>query len=160
LASEFLRKAKEGQEVELFGPAGKFVLDLNGKDKDKDLMFIASGVGIAPFVGMVENLLNNGFKKKIILLKSARTEADTLYEKEFGKMSRKYKNFKFYNVYSRPKGKIENKGYLQDFLEKYLPEGFKGNFYICGLQEMINSVGDKLIDKGFSEEQIFYEKFD
>lgn len=160
LASEFIRKAKKGDEVELFGPAGKFILDSEGKDKDKDLFFIAAGVGIAPFAGMIKDTLNKGNKNKIILTKSSRTEEDSLYDNLFEKLSNKHKNFEFHNVFSRPLGKSENKGYVQDFLEKYLPENFDGNFYVCGLQEMINSVGDRLVELGFNEEQIFYEKFD
>ncbi len=156
LASEFIKTLKQGNEVELFGPAGKFTVN----DFNKDLIFIAAGVGIAPFRGIIADLLSRNFDKEIILLKSARSEEDSLYDKEFGRLSKEHTNFKFYNIFSNPKNSPLDKGYVQDFLDKYTTHNFTGNFYICGLKEMIEDVKKKLQSLGFEEKQIFYEKFD
>lgn len=156
LASEFIKKIKIGEDVELFGPAGRFVTGF----PNKDLIFIASGVGIAPFMSMIPDLLHNGFQKKIILLKSARTEEDSLYDKELDSLTKKYSNFEFYNIFSHPRNNELDKGYVQDFLEEYVPEDFKGDFFICGLGQMIIDVKAKLSAMNFKEEQIFTEKFD
>jgi ferredoxin-NADP reductase len=155
LASEFVKILKAGDEVELFGPAGKFVVN----NFDKDLFFISAGVGIAPFMSIVPDLLKKGFHKNIILLKSARNEDESLYDKELKDLSDKYLNFKFYNIFSHP-NKSQNQGYVQDFLGMYIPNDFDGNFYICGLKEMIEDVNEKLLSLGFKNEQIIYEKFD
>lgn len=155
LASEFIKSLKEGDEVELFGPAGKFIVD----NLDRNLIFIASGVGIAPFMSIIPDLLNKNFDKKIILIKSARTEKDSLYEKELSKLMKSHDNFIFYNVFSNPVDNKLNKGYVQDFIDKYISKDFNGNFYISGLKEMIKDVKEKLLSMGFSEDQIFYEKF-
>jgi len=155
LASEFVKTLNKGDEVELFGPAGKFVVS----DFNKDLIFIASGVGIAPFMSMIPDLLKRGFDKSIILLKSAKNEEDSLYNEELEELQGKYSNFQFYNIFSHPI-KSQNHGYIQDFLERYVPENFKGNFYICGLKEMINDVRKKLLSLNFKEGQMFNEKFD
>ncbi len=156
VASEYVRKLKLGDEVELFGPAGKFVVN----DFNKDLIFIAGGVGIAPFMSIISDLLNRKFNKKIILIKSSRTENDSLYDAELEELSAEYPNFVFYNVFSNPRRKDLDIGYVQDFLEKYTPEKFSGDFYICGLKEMIERVEEKLLSLGFKQEQIFKEKFD
>ena len=156
LASEFVKTLKLGEEVELFGPAGKFVIN----DFDKDLTFIAAGVGIAPFMSMIPDLLKRGFKKNILLLKSARNEKDSLYDSELDELRELNYNFKFYNIFSHPIAKNQNQGYVQDFLEKYILHDFNGNFYICGLKEMIDDVKMKLLSLGFKEERIFNEKFD
>lgn len=154
LASEFVKTLVYGNEVELFGPAGKFVIN----DFNKDLIFIAAGVGIAPFMSMIPDLLKRGFSRKIILLKSARSENDSLYDKELRELMKEHSNFEFHNVFSNP---IQNrdKGYVQNFLERYIPDRFNGNFYVCGLKEMIENVKKKLLDFDFRDEQIFYEKF-
>ena len=156
LASEFIKKLKIGEDVELFGPAGRFVIN----SYEKDLIFIASGVGIAPFMSMIPDLLHNGFQKRIILLKSARTEEDSLYDKELDALTKMHSNFEFYNIFSNPKDKELDWGYLQDFLEEYVPEDFKGNFFLCGLEQMIIDVKAQLSAMNFKEEQIFTEKFD
>src|SRR3989304_182139 len=105
--SEFIKKLKDGDKAELFGPIGNFVVN----DLNKDLIFLSSGTGISAFVSMISSTLKTGFKNKIILIKSFRDESEILYEKEFSDLEKKYKNFKFCNVLSRPKNKeFENKG--------------------------------------------------
>lgn len=157
--TNYIAKLQKGEKVELFGPAGKFVIE---KDSfDKDVVFVAVGTGISPFRSMINNLLGNGFKKKIILIKGFRSEKSSLYDEEFSKLADKHGNFKVCNILSRPENPLfENKGYVQDFLEKYLPENFSGHVYICGLSPMINAVNEKLVSMGISEDGIFYEKYD
>ncbi|MCL5730250.1 MAG: FAD-dependent oxidoreductase [Candidatus Pacearchaeota archaeon] len=155
LASEYIRKLKADDEVELFGPAGRFLV----RDYTKDIALIASGVGIAPFMSMIPDVLSHNSKSKVILIKSSRAEKDILYEKELERLEKEHPNFRFYNVFSMPKNRNSNKGYVQDFL-RYIPHDFNGDFYVCGLKEMIISVKEKLVSMGFKEEQIFYEKFD
>src|SRR3989344_2870975 len=53
--SSFLGRLKKGDKIELLGPLGKFAI--NEKSKNKDLVFISTGTGIAPFVSMIHNLL-------------------------------------------------------------------------------------------------------
>ena len=101
------------------------------------------------------------FKKRIILIKGFRSEKSSLYDEEFSKLADRHENFEFCNILSRPENSaFENKGYVQDFLEKYLPENFSGHVYICGLSPMINAVSEKLVSMGIPKERIFYEKYD
>ena len=157
--TNYVRGLEKGEKVELFGPAGKFVLE--DSSLERDIFFVAVGTGVAPFMSMIDNLLENDFKKKIILLKGFRNEDGSLYDAEFSELAKNCKNFEFYNVLSRPENpNFENKGYVQNFLEKYLPKNFLGDVYICGLSPMINAVKEKLISMGISQERIFYEKYD
>jgi len=157
--TNYIYGLQKGGKVELFGPAGKFVIE---KDSlDKDLVFVAVGTGITPFRSMINHLLKNGFKKRIILIKGFRTEKNLLYDEEFSKIADRHGNFEFCNILSRPKNPaFENKGYVQDFLQKYLPENFSGHVYICGLSPMINAVNEKLSSMGVQKERIFHEKYD
>jgi len=157
--SNYICDLKKGDNVELFGPAGTFVI--NEPFKQKDLIFIATGTGIGPFKSMISFLLENNFQNKIILIKGFRYEGGILYDKEFQELKNKYNNFEFYNVLSKPKNQnFENKGHVQNFLDKYLAKNFSGNIYLCGLSIMIEQTAEKLIGKGIPTEQIFYEKYD
>ena len=157
-ASHFIKNLKEGNVIELFGPAGKFFINENSKNKD--LIFISAGTGISSFISMISYLLENEFENKIILLKGFKDENEILYEEEFLGLKKRYKNFEFYNILSQPNNNgFENKGYVQDFLNKYIPQNFQGDFYICGLNEMIDSVVKKLKEKGVTERKIFFEKY-
>lgn len=157
-SSDFLKKLKKGDKVELFGPAGKFIVD--SKSKKKDLIFISTGTGISPFRSMIPWLLEEGYKKKIILLKGFRNEKEILHNKEFLEIKRKYKNFEFHNILSKPKNKnFKDKGYVQDFFDKYISKNFDGNFYLCGFKEIVKDVARELKKRGVKSNRIFFEKY-
>ena len=158
IASNYIGNLRKGGRIELFGPAGKFVIE--EISKNKDIVFVSAGTGITPFASMIPDLLKNGFKNKIISLKGFRYEENILYDEEFSELSKKHPNLKFHNILSRPKNpNYGNKGYVQDFLKKYLPNN-SCDVYICGLSPMINAVKEKALELGIPEERIFYEKYD
>ena len=159
LASNFIRTLKKGDGVELFGPAGKFLVEENSLQSD--IVFISVGTGITPFMSMIPSLLEKKFKHKIIFIKGFRREENILYDEELEKLKEEYSNFEFHNVLSRPKNPdFGNRGYVQDFLKKYLPKNFKGYVYVCGLSPMINAVKEKLVSLGVEEKRILFEKYD
>ena len=67
-ATPTINKLKEGDEIEIIGPMGRFTL--HESSKDKDLILISTGTGITPFKSMSQHLLKNeNFKNKITCLK-------------------------------------------------------------------------------------------
>jgi len=164
LGSNFMHDLKEGDEVKIVGPLGAFFIDENSESFNKDLVFIAAGTGMSTFRSMIPYLLESGFTHKLILLKGARNESEIIYDPEFEKLREKYSNFEFHNILSQPKdSEFENTGYVQDFLDKYVPKGiseFGGDFYLCGLSEMLNAVKGKLKEEGVSEDRIHIESYD
>lgn len=154
-SSNFIKTLKEGDKLELFGPIGKFIV--NEDSKDDDLIFISTGTGITPFISMIPALLKEGFKHKIILLKGFRNKDERLYEKGFSELQKKYSNFEFHNILSQPKNKdFKDKGYVQDFLDKYTPKSFQGDFYLCGRKKIVKNMVKKLEDKGIEKKRIFF----
>jgi NAD(P)H-flavin reductase len=157
-SSNFIKNLKKGDEIELFGPAGKFIV--NEESKNNDLIFISTGTGVSPFKSMISALLKQRFKHRIILLKGFRDEGDILCEKEFLELQKKYKNFEFHNILSQPKNKdFEDKGHVQDFFDKYIPKNFQGDFYLCGYREIVKDIAKNLEEKGFAKNRIFFEKY-
>ena len=138
------------------GPFGTFTI----KDKSKDLILISTGAGIAPFRSMLYEFFNEGFDKKILMLNGYRFENEVLYEDELIKFKKDHKNFDYKIVISRPKTNIKNKGRVQILVDKYIKNDFEGDFYLCGLNDMIESVRVLLIEKGFDSKRIYFERFD
>ena len=158
VASNYVKTLFEGDKIELFGPAGKFIIF--GDSLQRDIVFVAVGTGITPFVSMIPDLLEKKFKNKIILIKGFRHEENILYDEELKNLKRKHKNFEFHNILSQPKtSNFKNKGYVQDFLGKFIPKE-NSDIYICGLSPMINSVKEKAIELGIPNNRIFFEKYD
>ena len=155
-ASNFLFNMNVGDEIEVKGPLGNFVIE----ESSKNIFFISTGTGFAPFMSMIEELFQKKFSGKIILIRGHRREEDLVCNERLKKIS-SHLNFEIYNVLSKSENKnYEFKGHVQDFLEEIVPPNFNGDFYICGLKEMIFHVLEKLHSLGISDGQIFFERYD
>ncbi|MEK6872863.1 MAG: FAD-dependent oxidoreductase [Nanoarchaeota archaeon] len=152
LVTPLIDGLKKGDEIEVLGPMGDFIV----KDFSKHLIFISTGTGIGPFRSIINYLLENSFKNKITLLTGYRTEEEVLYESEFKELEKKFKNFFYHRILSR--SEKEENGYVQKLVEKNL--FLNSHYYICGLKGMVNSVKDLLSEKGIPKENIFFEKYD
>ena len=87
-----------------------------------------------------------------------------IYKNELEELSKRYPNFKFNYILSRPENmeKVKYKGHIQDFIKTIIPKKTlsNGHFYVCGLNIMITDVKNKLIELGVDEKNIFFEKYD
>lgn len=156
--SKFLFSLKVGDVVSGMGPIGKFTL--TKESKKREIVFISNGTGLAPIKSMIEDLLENNFDKRIILIAGFRKEKGISFMEEFKKLSSENSNFKFYYVLSKPEGIYPYVGHVQDYLYNLTPKDFDGVAYICGLREMVEDVKNKLLNFGFREEDIYFEKYD
>ncbi|MCS7205198.1 MAG: hypothetical protein NZ853_05835 [Leptospiraceae bacterium] len=146
VGSNYICDLKEGDEVLITGPAGKhFVLP---QDTTADLIFFATGTGIAPFRAFVQKIFlkNYPHKGKIILFFGSRYKKDHLYANEINDDLLKLQNdqFRIYSALSRenPNRKVyvhhvlqEKENEIADILER-------NNYvvYICGLKGMEDNI--------------------
>ena len=144
LATPLIKHLTPKQEIEILGPMGDFTLE----SKDKNLIFISTGTGVGPFRSIINDLLENGFNKKISLIAGYRR--NILYDEEFKKLAKKYPNFS-YNLAISSQGKR---------VQNLLVVDKKADYYLCGLSPMINSVRAILTKKGVPIKNIFSEKYD
>lgn len=157
LTTPLLENTKNGDKILLNGPIGEFTI----KNHDKDLIFISTGTGIAPFMSIIPSLLEGNFKDNIILLTGYKDENNIINDKEFKELEKKYSNFKYYKTLSHPSNNYKGEtGRVQQLVEKYLKDSKNTNVYICGLTDMINSVRILLRKKGIEMKNIYSEKYD
>lgn len=156
LGSNYLCNLKEGQEIEIKGFFGKFVL----QEDDKDILFVGTGVGIVPLNSMIETLFEEKTQRKITLYFGVRHEKDLFHHDEFSKLAEENENFTFHPCISRPEEKPcpYNEGRVTKYLEK-LENIPNHDAYICGSQPMIEEVTKILKSKGIKEENIYHERF-
>lgn len=146
---------KEGDEVEVMGGLGLFTLDNITKNK---ILFVGTGTGIAPLRSMIFHLLEENTTKEIELVYGARYPGHHTYEKEFEELEKKYPNFKFTPVVSRPdENWIGRQGYVQQNLNALDTQDSQA--FICGLPEMVDAVKEELFLQGMSEQDIVVEKY-
>ena len=153
--SDYIRKLNEGNTVEISGPYGHFILE----DKEEPLVFIATGVGVAPIIGLLRESLNNlGYKKDVRLLFGLRGEEDIFLVDHLDELKEKHSNFDYVLTLSRPSDKwTGTKGRVTDYLSKYIDK--KAHYYICGNIDMASDTKKTLEDSGIKEENIHFEAF-
>ena len=134
-----------GTEVFIRGPLGKFTLT----ESEKNIVLIAGGVGITPFMSMICYLTENKNKQKITLIYTNRGEETRAYSKELKDLEKKNKNLKLV---------IRDERVTLDCI-KEKTDIKESIYYICGTTAMVLSVVEMLKELGVSEDRIKFEKF-
>ena len=142
VASNFLCDLKPGDRVHLTGPAGKRFL-LPQSPGEHDYAFFATGTGIAPFRGMVRELLASGVRSNIVLVMGSPYATDLLYDNEFAQLASRHDNLTYLTALSRqPQADGSAPSYVQGRLATHTDlfrsvlESPRGLVYCCGLAGM------------------------
>ena len=146
VCSNYLCARKPGDKIMLSGPSGKqFILPEN--PGDYNYVFLATGTGIAPFRGMVIDLMRKrsptGTENEVALISGCPYRTDLLYKALFDELDDKHYNFHYLKAISREDPRPDGtKPYVQysliDQKELLLPVLRKENtlIYVCGLKGM------------------------
>jgi len=161
--TQYLAQLEPGQEVKMTGPLGNFVVpDQNTAigQAEKELVFIATGSGIAPYKSMLEDLLiTKRDDRPMLLLWGLRHEQDQFWYDDFGILAEEHQNFSFQPVLSRPNGQWPfHKGYVTDVLSIQAEYGDRG-YFLCGSNAMVQDVRQLLQEKEVPPEHIHTESF-
>ncbi len=156
LFSDFLRFAQEGQVIDMQGPMGDFTVT----DLSKDYFFIATSVGIAPFVSIVADMFKNNYYGKVNLLFGLRHEEDIFYFDKFRHLQALHKNFVFTPLLSRPKSHWPGEtGHVTTYIDISYDRFADRTFYVCGTDPMATDVKNLLLKKGHSPDKMRVEIF-
>ena len=155
-ATNWFWTLKEGDEVTVTIPYGGFILK---EPVGEELVFIATGTGLAPLRSMLRVLLRDGFQKPLTLIFGVRYENEVLYGDELRELAKKHSNFKFIPTISRPKEWKGEVGYVQDKLKKFVTDSAGKQIYVCGLVPMIEAVQKAAEEIGFDKKQVHFEKY-
>jgi ferredoxin--NADP+ reductase len=142
VCSNHLCDVQVGEEVRLSGPNGKkFLVPTDAGAHD--YVFFATGTGIAPFRGMVLDILSAKVKSKVALIMGSPYATDLLYHDLFMKLAAEHSNFTYLTAVSREK-QADGGGpmYVQDRVtanrEQLLPmlASERTLIYVCGIAGM------------------------
>jgi CDP-4-dehydro-6-deoxyglucose reductase len=157
-------EVRVGSELTLRGPQGVFVLpDLI----DKDLFFICTGTGIAPFRSMSHHIFNKGIPhNNIYLIFGCRLMCDGLYGEEMRELENKIETFNYLPTYSRedPAKEGIQRGYVHQIYEQICNEKKNGqpkpaHFYLCGWKNMIDEAKQRILALGYDRKAIHQELY-
>jgi ferredoxin-NADP reductase len=159
VASYLLNVLKVGDVVETAGPAGHFYYEplIDGKD----LVFLAGGSGITPFMSMIRDTMHRQRPLRIKLLYGSRTPEDVIFRSEIESLAAANSNFAFSLIISEPPEGYEGlKGFLDSKLIVKLVGDIKGKtFYVCGPRAMHDLCRAALKEMGVPQRKIRYELY-
>ncbi|HKF47765.1 MAG TPA: FAD-binding oxidoreductase [Terracidiphilus sp.] len=171
--------------VNVHGPHGHFVL----RAPVTDSIFISTGTGIAPMRAYVEWLFprdgpDRSEGRDIWCVYGTRYESELYYREEFEEIASRKPNFHYLATLSRADESWNGlRGYVQDHVARIVEEraarlnqalllpaidpatpaselSFDIYAYICGLNNMVSGVRDRLAGYGWHRKQIIFERYD
>lgn len=156
-----------GTSLRFKGPDGAFTLREGALEKD--LVFVCTGTGVAPFRSMIWDVLQKQLPhRNIHLIYGTRYADNLLYRDEFERLQQELPGFKYSVALSREE-KIDptgfpfeiTKGYVhQIYLDQYATPRPDVDFYLCGWSNMIDdAVANLLVKLGYDKSQIHYELY-
>lgn len=164
LTIKMINTLKVGSDVKFRGPFGIFTFDrtipdVNLIQDSKNLVFIATSTGIAPFLGMMEYLADTSYAGNVSIYFGVRYEKDIAFKADFEELAKKLK-FEYYFHISKPEMDFHEservkKGYVtQGVMEKQNSNDY---CFICGSTNTVSGIGETLKQVGYKN--IFFENY-
>jgi len=165
LFSQFANtKLKAGDVLEVGQPEGKFTFEPDAERQKNYAAFVA-GSGITPVLSIIKAILKSEPKSSFVLVYGNRTPEDTIFYQELHDLQLQYVGRLFVHyVFSQAKaenalfGRIE-KSAVNFVLNNKHKELEFDKFYLCGPEEMINTVSAILKEKNVKDSAIKFELF-
>jgi CDP-4-dehydro-6-deoxyglucose reductase len=155
-----------GSELTFRGPQGVFTLP---EPIEKDIFFICTGTGIAPFRSMLHyTKLHHIPHQNLYLIYGCRTQKDLLYFDEMKNLENELTDFHFIPTLSRETWDGHS-GYVHSLYEdickknneacESLEDLKPAAFYLCGWKFMIDDARKKIIELGYDKKSIHFELY-
>lgn len=146
-----------GKTLQMQGPFGHFLLK---SPSDRELVFMATGTGIAPFYSMILDLLSKGDTRPMHVYFGVRHEENIFYQREFETLAKQHPNLHFTLTLSQPSGAWKgSRGRVTALLPKQSFNPITTDVYICGGKGMIDDVRAIFLQKGFEPSHLYFEQF-
>lgn len=154
IASKLFQISNPGDTISFRGPVGRFMVH----STNSNLYFIATGVGLAPIIGMIKDELENKKNKNAIhLIFGVRFEKDIFWVDRLEELQKKYPNFSYSITISRPE---ETWTGVRGRVTEHLPIDTSDlHAFLCGNADMVKTVREMLTVRGTDTKNIHFEIF-
>lgn len=158
-----------GDEVKCAGPYGVFCKEVDAHD---NIVMIAGGVGITPFLSVLRHFRNIKTKSKVLLIWSNKTLEDTFARDELKQITKEIPLRVVYNLSREPEGcdleKYAEKDYpgvsyepgrcTRDLIKKYMVSENPA-MYLCGPPPMQDFILEEIDALGMDPKAVKKENF-
>lgn len=156
-----LRTMPLGSVIEVDGPAGECVL---GDDSSRAAVFLAGGIGITPFRGIVRQAVHDRRSQPLFLFYSNRRPEDAAFLDEFDAFAREHRAFRLIATMAEmdksSRGWNGLRGFIcEDMLRDALGDLVGPMYYVAGPPAMVNAMVTLLGSAGVPTQAILAEEF-
>jgi ferredoxin-NADP reductase len=151
---------KEGHEIFLSGPNGKFNLfDIPARK----LLLLSGGSGITPVMSMLRWLMDTNADCDAIFISSARTPNDVIFQRELELYDSQFPHLKVAvtcSAHQHGKHWLGYTGHLnRRMIEMIAPDFLERTAYVCGPPFFMDAMKQTLLEMGLPPERYFQESF-
>jgi len=147
LFKQEILNSDKNSEFYINGPLGVFTLP---DDVTREIIFIAGGIGITPFLSMINFATEEKLNYNITLVYTNSSPEKTVYLDELKKLEKQNSNFRLFSQFERVN---------PDFIKSNIKDIDKKLFYICGPPAMVSGTRKMLTEFGIEEKNILFEEF-
>jgi ferredoxin-NADP reductase len=151
-----------GAELEISGPEGEFRYD--PLRDTPDLVLLAGGTGIAPFLAVTQDILERPGTERILLLYGSRTPEEIIFRERLDRLAAEHEHrLRVVHVLSEPPAHwTGERGFLDaDRIAGHVERGSlaRRTWFVCGPPKMVPFVLAQLDRLGVPHRRIRFEPF-
>jgi len=156
-------KINIGDIIEATAPAGEFTL--NNPSEGKKLVFLSGGVGITPFMSMLNDIADKQLNLEVNFVHAARNGKVQAFKKELQELKGKLPNFHLSYLYDAPSEEdqkdihFRKAGFIDTEWLKSNIANKNADYYLCGPVPFLKNILSALKELGVDDASIHYEFF-
>lgn len=152
-----LASIKIGEEVFIKSISGSFALP---ESNPKPLIFIAFGIGITPFLSMLEYANDHQFPNKILLIYQDRSRQSMVNFQELLRLQKTFLNFLGVLTLTHDASwQGEHRALDEKLITDYVTDPQNSLFFLAGPLLAVNKALEKIKSLGVEASQIFTDEF-
>jgi ferredoxin-NADP reductase len=153
-----LQQQPLGSTIKMAGPTGNFILH---EDPATPAVFIAGGIGLAPFYSIIRDTLKHQPDRALTLFYGNQTLADSAFMGELQELAQQHPSFQLVAALANPHAEwTGEKGFITDeVLVKNVADMDGSIFYVCGSPGMVSAMQNVLKELQISHDRVKVEDF-
>lgn len=153
----YLAGLRPGDVISFRGPSGRSMIP---KEDDTELVLLATGVGLGPFLALVQHLRAESVERKVRLFWGLRLAEDICLVDELEDLARSYEGFSFHISLSQPPDDWRGlRGRVTESVPPLVESLGGKHFYLVGNGAMIEEMDSALSDLGVDKRLIYHEAY-
>ncbi|MCB9790179.1 ferric reductase-like transmembrane domain-containing protein [Candidatus Nomurabacteria bacterium] len=124
-------------------------------DQTDEAVWIAGGIGVTPFMSMLEHIHTNGERRQTYIFHTVKKQEEDLFDKQIHEMTSGMSKIHFTKHVTSELGYLQPKSVV-DHLSKPL----ETDYFLCGPRSLLDTFYQYLIDIGVESDRIIFEEFD